>query len=380
MRKIVLSSSEFDEVKNKAMANEPRIAKIRMADIEFTNLSIKEKIVDIQGKPISVNKTFIDQYIKLLGLNPKILSGVKDDENSNKVITQIINVLNEQKTRQENRELRMLVSTNKEVIDLVSNEIGGRISNKNFFNIAEQVADKYDLDIIDTSLNKSNGVVALNFISPNVQSVANLSLETHQFGVKLTNNLYSTEISDFNYRLVCTNGMTAIDTYSQMKLDSINPSEIDKLFNHVRRMADNQFIPKDFEALMIMAQNTVASINEVENGMFSLINRMNIPTDLPSEDKERLIAQFINTHFPEYSYRKAELSAKGYELEKMTPQDKKFVSGKMSVWDLVNRVTYFASNKASNFNETEKLQIIGGTMLSNKSHDLANQRIKLLSL
>ena len=165
-----------------------------------------------------------------------------------------------------------------------------------------------------------------------------------------------------------------------MKLDSINPSEIDKLFNHVRRMADNQFIPKDFEALMIMAQNTVASINEVENGMFSLINRMNIPTDLPSEDKERLIAQFINTHFPEYSYRKAELSAKGYELEKMTPQDKKFVSGKMSVWDLVNRVTYFASNKASNFNETEKLQIIGGTMLSNKSHDLANQRIKLLSL
>lgn len=380
MRKVVLSTDEFNNVKDDAMKSEPKSLKIRMADIEFSNLSITDNVIDIKGKPIAVNKHTIANYLKLVGINPKLINDVKTDEQGKKNLSTIVNILNEQKVKQENRELRLLVSQQNEVIDLVSNEICGRISNKNFFNIAEQVADRYGLGIIDTSINKSNGIVALNLVAPNTKVIANISEETMQFGLKLTNNLYSTEIADFNYRLICTNGMTATDTYSAMKLENLNPSEIDKVFNHIKRMADNDFVPKDFDKLLLMARDTTASINEVENGIFSIFNRMNLPLDLEQSDKDILFSKFINTHFPEYAIRKAELMAKGYDLEKMTPNDKKFVNGKMTIWDLVNRVTYFASNRQSEVQDTEKLQIIGGGILTNKSHDLASNRITLLSL
>jgi hypothetical protein len=379
MRKVVLNSEEYAQLKAKAILSEPKMARINLSDIEFSNLSIRDNVVNIQGKAVAVNNVFIKAYLTQLGLNPKFLSGYKGDE---RTVTDILNVLNEEKRKLGNVELRMIVSHSNEVINLIPMDKGGRVSNTNVFKIADDLMNRHGLQVIDSTIESNTGLVALNLITPNVQKIANLNEEQHQFGIKLTNSVNGTEIMDFAYRLTCTNGATAMDTYSKFKLESLNPSEIEKLFTHVSAMEKNQFIPTGFEDMLKASRTTLASISEVEHGIFSLVNRLNMPIELDKEDTERITAQFINSNFAEYANRKAKLLAKGYDLEKLTPQEKKFIKCDITMWDLVNRITYFASNNtSSNFKEVEKLQIIGGSLLSKKDgYDLSNDRIKLLSL
>jgi len=388
MRKKALSSLEFEQSKIKAIECEPKSLRINLSDIEVGKDSFELNLIGVKGKSVAVSDKVLGKFLEHLGISQKMKSTFKENP---KVVADIVNALNALKRKSGELELKLLISHQNEVIDMTKND-KGRISNKNFFNITEAVVNKYGLEVIESKVDDS-GVAEICLLNPNAVSVLNLDDEIHKFGIRLTNKLSDTEINNFAFRLICTNGMSTTDDFSRLALNNVAPSEIERLFTHIQRMRDNGFVPREFENLVKKAQNTTASINEIENGVKAIIGRMKMPLDISKDDRDIFIAKFLNTHFTQYMIRKQELMAKGYDIEKLTPNQKSYIKcesssfGRITVWDLVNKLTYFGSNDiSSNFNQPQALQIEGGKILSighSKSkmgYDLADDKLLFLGL
>jgi hypothetical protein len=388
MRKTALSSLEFNESKETAIKYEPKSIRINLSDIEVNKDSFELNIIEVKGQTVAVSNEVLSKFLEHVGISKKLKSSFTENPN---VIADIVNVLNSLKRKSCDLELKLLISHENEVIDMTKND-KGRMSNKNFFAVAESIVNKYGLDVIESNV-QNNGVSEICLLNPKSVAILGLDEEIHKFGIRLTNKLSDTEINNFAYRLVCTNGNTILDEFSRFALGSVAPSEIERLFTHIQRMRMNGFIPTEFELLVKKAQNTTASLTEVENGIKSIISKIKMPLGMIKEETDIFISKFINTHFTQYMIRKQELLAKGFDIEKLSPSQKSYIKcesssfGRITVWDLVNKLTFFGSNdNGNNFNQPQSLQIEGGKLLSigsakNKNgFDLADEKILFLGL
>lgn len=385
MRKTVLSTDEIKSEQLKAIAVEPKSVRVNLSDIEVCKSTFDQNIMSIKGKTVSVSTNFLNKFLDHVGIGTKMSNSFSDRP---ELVSEIINILNSQKKQMGNKELKIIVSSKNEIIDLTNTD-GGRISNGNIFKIAETICDKNDLGIIGTEIDETNGNLSIMLLNENQVKVCGIDTEFHKFGIRISNSLTKTNISDFAYRLVCSNGMSTMDKFSNASLQNISPTELNKLFQHIERMKNNGFIPTDFEKLVSKAMETTASMNEVESGVKSIISNLNIPTSI-SDDKESLnmfINDFLNSNFPQYQTRKAELLQKGFDVEKIDSTQKKYIRcegkfGRVTIWDLVNKLTYFGSNSPESlFKNQSSLQIQGGQILnSKKGFDLNSDVIGLLKL
>ena len=388
MRKNALSSLEFNESKELGIKYEPKSLRINLSDIELNKDSFALNLIGVKGKTVAVSNQVLGKFLEHIGVSKKLKTSFADNPS---VIADVVNVLNSLKRKSGELELKLLISHENEIIDMCKND-KGRISNKNFFNIAEAIVDKYGLEVIESNV-ETSGIAEICLINPNAVSILNLDEEVHKFGIRLTNNLSDTEINNFAYRLVCTNGNTITDEFGALALKNVAPSEIERLFSHIQRMKNHGFIPAEFETLVNKAKNTTASIAEVESGIKTIVSRLAMPLGMDDDETTEFINKFISMHFTQYMIRKQELLAKGFDIEKLSPTQKSYIKcassqfGRITIWDVVNKLTYFGSNDSgSNFNKPQTLQIEGGKLLSignskNKNgFDLSDEKILFLGL
>ena len=376
MKTTIMTSEEWSKKKSFAEEYEQRFVNVQLNEIELTKNTFGDNIVDIKGKPMSVSKAFVNQFMSECGLGGfvKSVNSIKNEEISARILNSIRSAV-----KSNNDTYKIIVSPENEIVELSKNNVA-RLSNKTVFDLSEHIANKYNLDIIHAETS-TNGNSTIKLISNKQISVTNENDEIHKFGLSLSSNFGQTTLENFALRLVCTNGMQTIDDYSKFSLGGITPNELTSLFNHILRMRNENFVPKEFVSLVKKAKETTASILETETTIKSIVSRVGGFGDVDEEQSKMLENKFLSAFFPEYMNRKLELLGKGVSLEELSKEDKKFVHcGNTSVWDLVNILTNFGSNNLGmKINSPMSLQVAGGKMLSSE-HDLEKRRITLLKL
>lgn len=369
-----MSGDDFKIAKEGAIKNEQRFANLSLHDIAIVKNTFTDNILDIKGKPVSVSKAFLNDFLNACGMG-HIANEFKRMENS-EISAQLLNTLRSAQ-RSNDTQYKMIVNPNNEVSRLVSTSVA-RISNKCAFDIAETIANKYGLDIID-AISENSGNSKITLLSDKQINVLSGTNEIHKFGLTISNKDGQTSISNFAMRLVCTNGMETIDNYNEFCLGGITPNELTNLFNHILRMKNENYIPQGFFELVEKAKHTQASMRETETVINSIFGKLGYDKENP--DYQLLRNKFIVRFFPEYAMRVREITAKGNDFSKFGIQQKSYIHcGSTSVWDLVNVLTNFGSNNLGMKIQTPKgLQIEGGKLLQS-THDLNGDMLLLLKL
>lgn len=377
MRIQILSSKEWAKQKENAQSLEQKFLNIMLSEIELCRNTFTDNIVIIKGRPMSVSKGFINDFMGACGLSG-LAKQIKQVDNS-EISAQILNSV--RSAMKQNTDLyRIVVAPNNEVVSLVGTETA-RLSNKSVFDLGEHIANKYGLDVIEAKTDNM-GNSTLRLVSQQQVSVTGENDEVHRFGISLRSEYGLTKVDNFALRLVCTNGMETTDNFGHFELKGISPQEITQLFNHILSMKNNGFVPSNFVELVGKAKKTQASVLETETTIKSIIGRLGgFGANLDEELAERLKSKFLADYFPEYVQHKMELLAKGFDLDKMNAEQKKYIHcGHVTIWDLVNILTNFGSNQMGmKINEPLWLQIAGGKLL-NAKHDLNSDIIGLLKL
>jgi hypothetical protein len=185
--------------------------------------------------------------------------------------------------------------------------------------------------------------------------------EVFQTGVTFRNTpTRGLEVSPFLNRLICTNGMTSTAFAENYGLHSLNDKSINEFNEHMIRMASTGFQPVGLADTIRKAHNTDASLAEMQKAVSALLG-----TD------QRVDYDYIQRYIPIDRAMKAYDMA-GADPNTFTQVQLKNAKSGMSVWDIVNGMTNFASNDTRYKIDDQKmgnLMVTAGNILTKKAFD-----------
>jgi hypothetical protein len=157
----------------------------------------------------------------------------------------------------------------------------------------------------------------------------------------------------YNQRLVCTNGLRVslgqgaiggnrdIQFEERFRLGGTGAEDIRTFLNQIDQMNKAGFVPAGFSNALESAVNTKASLFEVEHAMIGAQR-------LIQEDDPNLKKSYIDSvqrqYFHTYSDTMARIVSKGQDPMRLNDKQKSFVKTGMSIWDVVNSMTFLGSN------------------------------------
>lgn len=204
------------------------------------------------------------------------------------------------------------------------------ISNAQFMGVAENIIDNHSMEVSDWSIDPTTGVVSINAMNPNANfSVNGLENEVFTGGVTFQNSpITGFQVMPYTNRTWCSNGLTTAMAKETYTLNSLDNASMESFFENMNELRKNNFAPAGFADRVRAAHNTPASIHE-------LAMAHNMIKDFTMDRTESLIP--LNENLAAYS--KA-----GYET--MNVNQMKNAKSNTSVNDIVNAVTWVASNGA----------------------------------
>lgn len=202
------------------------------------------------------------------------------------------------------------------------------ISNAQFMGVAENIIDNHSMEVSDWSIDPTTGVVSINAMNPNANFAVNgLENEVFTGGVTFQNSpITGFQVMPYTNRQWCSNGLTTAMAKETYTLNSLDNASMESFFENMNELRKNNFAPAGFADRVRAAHNTPASIHE-------LAMAHNMIKDFTMDRTESLIP--LNENLAAYS--KA-----GYE--NMNVNQMKNAKSNTSVNDIVNAVTWVASN------------------------------------
>jgi hypothetical protein len=235
------------------------------------------------------------------------------------------------------------------------------ISNESFVDFASRYIDQYNLGVTHMGSSQYGGT-QINCVSPNgMFHVPGMQNEVFHTGVTFRNTpTRGLEVSPYLSRLICTNGMTSTAFAENYGLHNLNDKNINEFNEHMIRMASTGFQPVGLADNIKKAHNTDASLAEMQKAASAIM----------STDKA-VDYDYIQRYIPVERALKA-YSNLGAEPTTFTQAQMKNAKSGMSVWDVVNGMTNFASNDSKyNIDDSRmgNLMVTAGNILTKRQYD-----------
>lgn len=207
-----------------------------------------------------------------------------------------------------------------------------------------------------------NGGATINCVSPNsVFQVPGMSDEVFNTGVTFRNTpTRGLEVSPYLNRLVCSNGMTSTAFSETYGLHELTDKSISEFNDHMISMASTGFQPVGLADKIKAANETDASIAEVQRAMSAML----------STDK-KIDFDYMQRYLPINRVMKA-YSDIGAEPSTFTNKQLQNAKSGLSIWEVVNGITNFASNDERyniDDHKTGNLMVSAGNLLMKKNFD-----------
>jgi hypothetical protein len=351
-----LSQSAFDAKKKEAIGNELMRKEISLSEFNV----VDNNHIDIDGVKIEVTDKAFGKLLGRLRI-PKAFAKRFSEGFGNDGLRQLVTMMKSMKSSHNDQTVTLLVDPNTRKITDILPAGYAAISNESFIDFASRYIDQYNLGVTHMGSGQYSGT-QINCVSPNgMFHVPGMQNEVFHTGVTFRNTpTRGLEVSPYLSRLICTNGMTSTAFAENYGLHNLNDKNINEFNEHMIRMASTGFQPVGLADSIRKAHNTDASLAEMQKAASAIM----------STDKA-VDYDYIQRYIPVERALKA-YSNLGAEPTTFTQVQMKNAKSGMSVWDVVNGMTNFASNDSRyNIDDSRmgNLMITAGNILTKKQYD-----------
>jgi hypothetical protein len=276
-------------------------------------------------------------------------------------LQQLVQMMKTMKSSKNDQTVTLLVDPRAKKVTNILPAGYASISNEAFVNFAEGYINQYGLEVKDFGSDPSGGAT-INCVSPNaIFTVPGMADEVFNTGVTFRNTpTRGLEVSPYLNRLVCSNGMSSTAFSETYGLHELTDKSIEEFNQHMITMASTGFQPVGLADKIKAANDTDASIAEVQRAMSAML----------STDK-KIDFEYMQRYLPINRVMKA-YSDIGAEPSTFTTKQLQNAKSGLSIWEVVNGITNFASNDEKyniDDHKTGNLMVSAGNLLMKKNFD-----------
>ena len=351
-----LSPTAFAARKAEAVRNEVMRKEISLSEFNV----IDNTHIEVDGVKIELTPFAFKRLLGRLRI-PTAFAKRFSDGFGTDGLQQLVQMMKTMKSSKNDQTVTLLVDPRNKVITNILPAGYASISNEAFIDFAEGYINQYGLEVKDFG-SDPNGGATINCVSPNsVFSVPGMSDEVFNTGVTFRNTpTRGLEVSPYLNRLVCSNGMSSTAFSETYGLHELTDKSISEFNEHMISMASTGFQPVGLADKIKMANDTDASIAEVQRAMSAML----------STDK-KIDYEYMQRYLPINRVMKA-YSDIGAEPSTFTTKQLQNAKSGMSIWEVVNGITNFASNDEKyniDDHKTGNLMVSAGNLLMKKNFD-----------
>ena len=323
------SQEQYNAFKQASMVKQPLRKEINLVDLKFITIDT----VDYCGLKLGMSKKAIKDIMSVLGL-AQSFGGKLNSVFGEQFTNTLLNTMKDAVSKQKSLSVTLLVSPDR-VIQRIHKSGSSWVSTENFFDIVESTIDKSNL-LINNMQHDSDGGIIIGTTNPNSEfnikgSNLNSSQEVFQGGLNFNRNYAGVQVDPFLHRLWCTNGLVTKEFEESIRMSNIDNTSWEKFYKNLEKIEANNFQPKGFADKVKMAAATPASLGEMDRAI-QLIKRNSNITD-------HSIQPFIPYGETYNAFKKM-----GIQPSELTHKQKTNARTNISVWDVVNGITDFASH------------------------------------
>ena len=351
-----LSPTAFQARKAEAVRNEVMRKEISLSEFNV----IDNTHIEVDGVKIELTPFAFKRLLGRLRI-PTAFAKRFSDGFGTDGLQQLVQMMKTMKSSKNDQTVTLLVDPRNKVITNILPAGYASISNEAFIDFAEGYINQYGLEVKDFG-SDPNGGATINCVSPNsVFSVPGMSDEVFNTGVTFRNTpTRGLEVSPYLNRLVCSNGMSSTAFSETYGLHELTDKSISEFNEHMITMASTGFQPVGLADKIKAANETDASIAEVQRAMSAML----------STDK-KIDFEYMQRYLPINRVMKA-YSDIGAEPSTFTTKQLQNAKSGLSIWEVVNGITNFASNDEKyniDDHKTGNLMVSAGNLLMKKNFD-----------
>ena len=351
-----LSPTAFAARKAEAVRNEVMRKEISLSEFNV----IDNTHIEVDGVKIELTPFAFKRLLGRLRI-PTAFAKRFSDGFGTDGLQQLVQMMKTMKSSKNDQTVTLLVDPRNKVITNILPAGYASISNEAFIDFAEGYINQYGLEVKDFGSDPSGGAT-INCVSPNsVFSVPGMSDEVFNTGVTFRNTpTRGLEVSPYLNRLVCSNGMSSTSFSETYGLHELTDKSIREFNDHMINMASTGFQPVGLADKIKSANDTDASIAEVQRAMSAML----------STDK-KIDFDYMQRYLPINRVMKA-YSDIGAEPSTFTTKQLQNAKSGLSIWEVVNGITNFASNDEKyniDDHKTGNLMVSAGNLLMKKNFD-----------
>jgi hypothetical protein len=369
----MISNAEFQTLKRDLIDRDAVTKTVTLTQLDVTPGGVKDGYIKIQGQTVPVSNGFWSKLAKTVNVNSSLASSfMKNDDEA--LYATLIKAIKQYKSIHVNKaqeEYQLIADPkNREVINIIKGGTGGRLSMATICDITENILSDNPLINLESASNRA-GVTQFNFINSNSIAFPDAGPdEEFKFGFSINTTPTTTNLELYNHRLVCTNGMRVnlgrgtvakeLGNISEtFNLRSLKPGNIEQFLNNIKGLNANGFIPTGFKETLLRTQDTKASFGELEFAIATIMN------ELPDSESAKDYRQLVNSYFPAYGMAVDRIKRTGLDIYSMNDRQKSNIRTGMSVWDVINNLTFLGSNKSEfQIGNREGLKSQGGKLFN----------------
>jgi hypothetical protein len=356
------SGIDYDFAKRLALQAEPIQKRVKLSDIEIdvnggmsiagVAMRVGDGVIENElFKILNLNAAFTKRFGKLVGEQPRqqLIKVIKDALTITDLKKSEITLIGDPKTSTISH---ILPGTR----DFISNAVALELFEKTMNVSPDLTLTGFEHNGDGFSLTVRKGVE----VAPQTKR-GMLKGEEFNPGYALANDpMRGLSVSHFVTRLVCTNGMTMRDTKSDFSLKTLGDKAVRNFFESFLLMSQGNFVPAALPEMIEKAMHTNASFHEVKTAA----DMMQQCSDL----KQQNLSQFM----PEFNSVANYLASKNVDYLKCSDIQLQNYATQYKLWDVINRVTDFASHDYGYKVDGVRLQKRAGDMLTKETYDTEN--------
>lgn len=343
-----VSQDQWEAAKKAAIGKDPLMKKMRLCDLDLDGLVKNIPTIGVGNQQLMVSNQFISKLASYLKIN-KQLQGMFDKREDNDGKLKLIRAIQHYASQSEkgSPEVILLGSRDsKRIEDVTRTDNFGRVTNEGLFDLAEQLVNRHKNLELESVHPSGGGGLAINLVANNSQEFKHAAFEEEEvfnFGFTLRSTFTTTEMFDYNRRLICTNGMIARPKGKKTIIHNLDSKSMGAIYDRIMQSKSANFVPSHFKEQLIRAATTNASLKEVEDAY-------NIMSTFVKEDDADIRDQFRATMRDNWfqgirmTYDRIAKAEGGDFITKLGAKEKAFVKTPMKVWDVINSMTNIASN------------------------------------
>ncbi len=353
----------FSDFRENAIEQQPLLYETNLSNVRVGS----DGEIEVEGKTLPLEESGFDDLRSIAGV-AKTTARRADDYMGEGASARLVESMRNGLAEQDDTDLTVAIDRSENAVVGLNEDSGQLISMEGYFDLAERIIDKYGLEVERTTIGH-DGSVSLSLKNDDRQIGLDgfgksLDDEVFKAGISMNGRLGEVSFESFLYRMICSNGMIGEFWGDELEINSLDSDDVFEFFDHVDSIADNGFLPAEFGQAVSRANESYASLRELED-LYSTVNRHY------DGDEERQVERFVPLREVHSEYR-----ADGIEPRELTQRQKRNAATPVTLWDAVNGLTRLASHdhtsKGFNISETDsnRMMIQAGRTLERTRFDL----------